>query len=294
MRYMKKELTLNDWEELVRNRPKPDTPGFYKLIRFQTHCKEYEKHEVESINFSNDEKFTGWQWRFPMKWANEQEFEYYPTFEEAYEAMMNPPQIDGAVIGLYTPGNAVGYRILHLGYGPHGTRDFYIDYRQYDADRREYMRSSCSSYHWNTPGIYGKFLGRLPEEIPFKEGDIVEITASRYEDGGKSYAILGVVIGEPHTVEEIWRGYRKEANALLQKGESLDLLFEEPDQEGTDGDEYFVLYGPFDESMRYATFESPEYLRVPSHPVPDEAREYLMEQYKRYLQDLEKGDQAVL
>lgn len=65
------------------------------------------------------------------------------------------------------------------------------------------------------------------------------------------------------------------------------MEFEEPDGSGADEDEYFVLYGPFDESLRYATFTAPEGVRPPSLPVPDEAREYIMENYRKYLKSLE-------
>lgn len=274
---MSKRLTYEDFDRFVRNRPQPDTPGFYKLWRLQCNAIGYERHEVKSLNMNNEEPIKGYMWRFPIKPFEEMEFEYYPNFEEAYASMMTRDRIDDCESNI-----TFGYQISRLGFGSLSTRDYYVRYWMYDSDRKEYDRSSCSSYHWNQPGIYGKFLGRLPEEMHFKEGDIVEISTSRAEDKGKWYSTLGVVIGTPRSVKEIWNHLEDELNHHVASGNTIESYFDEPDHDGVDGEEYFILTGPYDEFERYTTFRHPIEVRPPSFLVPDEARDELLKYFKDY------------
>lgn len=284
---MRKKVTYEDFEEFVRNRPQPDTPGFYKLWRLQSDAIGYERHEVKGISLNKEEPFKGYIWRFPVKPFNEIDFEYYPTFEEAYAAMMERDGIEDCPPHVFpTPASTIGYLISRLGFGPLSTNDFYVQYWLYDAARREFDHSSCSSFHWGEPGVYGKYLGRLPEEIPFKEGDIVEITVSRFEDNDKWYSTLGIVIGVPRSVREVWDYLKGEINEHVRNGNPLWSYFYFPDNEGTDGEEYFILAGPYDESERYMTFRHPIEVRPPSFPVPDEAKDTLRKYYDDYLANI--------
>lgn len=166
---MSKKITYEDFEEFVRNRPQPDNPGVYKLWRFQCAAVGYDCHEVKRISLNKDILFKGYMWRFQMRPLNEMEYEYYPTFEEAQASMLDHDGLDDCRPYVYPkPTYTFGYQITHLGFGPLGRRDYYLQYWQYDADRKEFDRSSCSSFHWGQPGIYGKLLGRSPEEIPSK------------------------------------------------------------------------------------------------------------------------------
>lgn len=288
---MSKRVTYEDFEEFVRNRPQPDTPGFYKLWRLKCKATDYDRHEVKGESLNYKIPYKGFMWRFPIKDWPHMEFVYYPTFEEAYRAMMDNEVVDDSIVWANSQqGYTFGYEIRRLGFGPHGTRDFYIQYWQYDSEKREFDRSSCSSYHFNMPGSYGKYLGRFPENIRFKEGDIVEIGVSRYEDAGKSYSTLGIVIGTPRTVRQQWE-WNEEAgiNELAEKGEPnpIEKYYEEPDTWGADIEEYFILYGPYEESMMFATFMHPSDVRPPTFDVPEEAKETLMKYYNEYLKSLE-------
>lgn len=280
------KITLEDYKKYVRNRPIPDTFGFYKIWRLKCKDTGYICHEIEYIDEDSEKVVTGLQWRFPIPSLSEMEFEYYPTFDEAYAAMTKPSCIESSIA--YKDSelkHTFGYQISRLGYGSHGTRDFYIDYRHYDRFHNEYDRATCSSYHWNTPGIYGKFLGRFPEQIAFKNGDLVEIGVSRYEDDNKEYSVLGVVIGTPLTVEEVWDSICDEINK--QDCENpIESYFEAPDMCGVDVEEYFILYGPVNESLSYATFRHPSEVRPPSFEVPKKAKETMKKYYDEYIKSI--------
>lgn len=288
---MSKKIKYEDFEEFVRNRPQPNNPGVYKLWRFRCAAVGYDCHEVKGVSLNTDIAFNGYMWRFPIRPLNEMEYEYYPTFEEAYTSMMERDGLnDGGPYPYPKPTCTFCYQITRLGFGPLGRRDLYLQYWQYDADRREFDQSSCSSYHWGQPGIYGKFLGRLQDQIHFKKGDIVEIGVSRYEDKGKWYSTLGVVIGLPRSVKDVWDTINDDLSDHVAKGNSIESFFSEPDQGGVDSEEYFILYGPYDESLRYTTFRHPIEVRPPSFPVPDKARAELTKYYNEYRAYLNSND----
>lgn len=283
-----KKVTFEEYERFVRNRPCPDTLGFYKLWRLKCKNTGYICHEVKYTEDDSNKKSVGKLWRFPILPLSEMEYEYHPTFEAAFDSMNQPSQIDNKIAYCDSSVNfVIGYRICRLGFGPHGTRDFYIDYHNYDRFRNEYDRSSCSSYHWNMSGIYGKFLGRFPEQITFNNGDFVEISLSKYEDDGREYSVLGIVIGIPKTVKEVWSDICDDINNLHCE-QPLETYFETPDMRGVDDEEYFILYGPYEDSLRFATFRHPIELRPPSFEVPTEAKETLTKYYDAYMQSITK------
>lgn len=284
---MNKKVTYEDFAAFVRNRPIPDTPGFYKLWRLTCEDTGYECREVEGLSLNDKIPYKGKQWRFGIPHRHEMEFEYYATFEDAYTAMMEDWGSDEDICFKSSKLNyTFGYQISRLGFGPHGTRDFFVEYWKYDRNKVEYDRSTCSSFHYGMPGVYGKFLGRFPDQIRFKEGDLVEIGVSRKEDNGKCYSVLGVVIGTPLSVRHAWENEEDSLNKLAAKGEPIEKNFEGTKGLDVDDEEYFILYGPYEESMNYATFLHPKDVRPPSYPVPDEARETLMQYYNDYLESL--------
>lgn len=273
--------TLKEFEEFVRNRPVPDTPGVYKLTIYKWHGSSedrlYNAMPLTVEDFDGNE-VSGFCWRFPFADGyDEPDYEYHSTFEQAHEAMMG-----------YVGGEDIyGFCINRLGYGPLGNHDWYMAYWSYDAKGHEFDHSSCSSYHYRQPGIYGKYLGRFPEEIPFKEGDIVQIVTSLHNHWGKlvDHATLGVVVGTPRTVKDYWEGYVE----YMKNGGDEHEYFENPDHSGTDEEEYFIMYGPLDANMHNFTFRGAREVRPPAYPVPDDVRETLMEYYQDYLQYLENG-----
>lgn len=268
---MKVRWSCSDFEDFVRNRPVPDTPGFYKLVRFTCDATGYMRREVKGIELPGYETVRGVKWVFPVGRFSEMDYEYYPTLEDAQKA-----------ISASSTKRVFGYQISRLGFGSQGRNDYFVQYWSYDGSGRLFDRSSCSSYHWNTPGITGKFLGRLPEQIAFREGDLVEICVSSQEEPGRVFATLGIVLARPRSVKDVWEVIGREINSNLRKGISVEKTFEEPDHDGVDGEEYFILYGPVDESLSFASFRHPIEVRPPSFPVSREAYETLIKYYNDY------------
>jgi hypothetical protein len=96
-----------------------------------------------------------------------------------------------------------GYNIARIAFGPsHGSNC--VSYRNYDARFHEISHSVHSLYHEDTLRIYGKYLGRFPEEIMFHPGDIVEVPV-RLGDDDTAYYTLGIVMESPKTVEQMYR-----------------------------------------------------------------------------------------
>lgn len=267
-------MTFNEFEGFVRNRPKPDTPGVYKLFIYRWnkhHCQEDEKYEAmtRTVNAGDNKEVTGILWRSPYTFLHlEPDYEYHPTFEQAHAAMM----------GYVGEKDTYGFCIMHLGYGPLGNNECYVSYCSYDAEGKEYDHSSCSSYHYGQPGIYGKFLGRFPEEIPFKEGEIVQILTN-LEGGCRDYVTLGVVVNTPRTIKDQWESYCN----YIKKGGTEHEYFESPRCYGADDDEYFILFGPNDHFWQNTAFRMAVNVWPPAYPVPDKVRESLMGYYRDFL-----------
>ena len=268
---MKTRWSYSDFEDFVLNRLEPDTPCFYKLVRFTCDADGYTHREVKGIALPGYETVRGLQWAFPVGRFSEMDYEYYPTLEDAQKALSIP-----------SAKRVFGYQISRLGYGRQGRNDYFVQYWSYDSDGRLFDRSSCSSYHWNTPGTAGKFFGRLPEQIAFREGEVVEICVSSQEEPGRFFATLGVVVTEPKSVKNVWEVIGREINSNLRQGISVEKTLEDPDRNGVDGEEYFILYGPVDESLSFATFRHPIEVRPPSFPVSKEAYETLMKYFNDY------------
>lgn len=255
-------MTYPEFLDFACHRPEPDTPGFYKLEWF-SHVPDaaYTPKEVEG----------GYIWSYRENPISDKgNYEYYPTFAEAYNAML---QKTG------TPG-IYGFTILKLGYGPLGTKDFYINFRSYDAIGEEYLRSVCSSYHYNQPGPAGKFLGRDEATAHFKPGDIVQIDC--YErDSMWIRPTLGVIVERPLPVTHYWESYRQD-HEELGKEDSDRQWFEAPSLTGSDEDEYFIQTGPYDPELHNFTFRNAIELHLPALPVPTPIRDLLLSYYQTY------------
>lgn len=250
-------MTFDEFKALAERLPSLDGNWLYRLT-----------HQTLSDDFSYPE-FGIYVYKYMFLSLAEAEIILsYDLLSERHRLMLRTfNDITGTKSerGLPELSNTFGYQISRLGFGPHGTRDFYIQYWMYDSEQKELDRSSCSSYHWNMPGVYGKFLGRLPEDIRFREGDIVEISISRGKDVGKCCSTLGVIIGTPLTVREQWEQAKDGINRLAEEGEPnpIEKYFEAPDCRGVDIEEYFILYGPYEEPMMYAAFQHPQEVRPP-------------------------------
>jgi hypothetical protein len=117
-------------------------------------------------------------------------------------------------------------------------------------------------YHEGTPGIYGKFLGRFPEDIRFHPGDIVEAPVKPWSAKFTCHA-LGIVVKSPMTVEQMYRPY-------------FNIDDDYPDENGADC--YTICFAPSDSHSGWSCRSIPaDKVRTPAFEVPDEARKCLMQ-----------------
>jgi hypothetical protein len=268
-------MTLDEFKALVKNRPEPDTPGFYRLTVHHW-CGTDACPKDASVRYSADlsgellrrcKNVQGadlrvWRYRSHNVWRLT-DHEYYATFEEAYEAMLHTPETQRDRNSLVD--EIIGYSIERLGFGRLGVNDFYVSYHNYDARFREIGHSVCSSYHYEQPGIYGTFLGRFPEEL-CKPGDIVEFRYC-YGDGEWDYNALGVVLKAPASVEDSWQP---------------EINLEDNICRGADEDEYFIRFAPSTPTEETCCYCNAQFVRTPAFSIPAEAHELLNSYYKLY------------
>lgn len=264
------KMTYKEFLQLACFRPHPATKGFYKL--------EWFKHN-EDDHYSQCEIPGGFLWEYRgLSVGDIGNFEYYPTFEGAHSAMSQK-------IGTE---NIDGFIIRKLGYGLLGTKDFYLHFTSYDAEGKEILHSVCSSYHYNQPGLAGKFLGRDDISAHFKLGEIVQIERS-VRDSMWAKCTLGVVVGLPRSTFDFWNSYEEDVKELGRQ-EANEKWFDKPSMMGSDDDEYFIQFGPYEPDMLNFTFRNAVDIRLPALHVPKEVRDMLHEYHKGYIDYLNSGD----
>ena len=126
--------------------------------------------------------------------------EYYPTFplcchHKVLSATL--PDAEAVMVRLLKETtDAYCAVITELAFGE-DIRGNYVSKRAYDADGTLVDSTKCSSIFSEEWDDYRHFRGRMPEEIRFKKGDIVEVF------NGDSVS-LAVVVGLPPSVERCY------------------------------------------------------------------------------------------
>lgn len=264
-------MRYEEFRQLACCRPYPDTPGFYKL--------EWFKHKSDAQYLPN-EILDGVIWEYQgLSICDIGNYEYYPSFGDAHQAMKRKVGTEGID----------GFVIRKLGYGPQGIKDFYIYFTSYDGEGTQILQSVCSSYHYNQPGLAGKFIGRDEKTTHFKLGDIVQYDRCERNSMWKK-CTLGIVVGLPRSVEDYWELYEEDVEELGRQ-EADKKWFEEPSIAGSDDDEYFIQFGPFEPVMHNFTFRNAVGIRLPALTVPDNVRASLIGYYKDYMDYLNFKDE---
>lgn len=235
------KMDFSEFEEMVRNRPLPDTPGCFRLSIM----------DAKSSRIASG---------------------YYADFEDAHAEMMSRRCDDLDVT----------FKIERLGFGQVATRQFPVDEWLYDCQGRLLQRAACSSFHYHTPGIYGKFFGHLPELQPFKEGKPV------YMRTGKEEAKLAVVVSEPRSLEEGYENYCQEINYWLREGNAIEDWLDIDDYASSDNDEVFIQFGPYEDWMRNFAFVHPMSLVPVLRPLTPIEEETLTGWYQAYKDSIKR------
>ena len=243
-------MTLAEFENFVASRPQPDEPGFYSLVVYRRAPWGSAGYERVLETWNNPQGLP--LWRFLIE-RPERGMEHYATLHDAHAAMVSYAGEE----------DIYKFVIMRRCFGAKGLGWFYVEYWKYDAAGREYERSACSSAHYGTRTIYGQFLGRFPHQMAYRPGDIVQF-GYNYRDGHE-YETLAVVVGQPRSVAECMDYYQ-----------SLDEIPTSKINAGSDDDEYFLMFGPHNDTMVNYTFVNTFDISRPALPVPDEAHAALM------------------
>jgi hypothetical protein len=253
-------MTLEEFKSLVKNRPEPEDPGYYSLTILLERNNDAQKgYSADEINHSSikhrKEPFIAWR-----RSCVEHDYEKYATFEEAYQAMLTYEERTTVRNSVIT-----GYKIDRIAFGPSHSSNC-VSYRNYDARFHEISHSVHSLYHEDTLRIYGKYLGRFPEEIMFHPGDIVEVPV-RLGDDDTAYYTLGIVMESPKTVEQMYR-----PNLDVFKDDITEI-----------GDDYYrICFAPLGANDCIRFIPTGE-VYPPAFGMPEEARTCLM-QYRDEVQ----------
>ena len=257
----KKIMTLEEYEEMVRNRPTPDTPSYYSL-------------KVWSFDKS-------WQWKdcfskigdVPCyrRPVSSRQIEF-ATKEEALETMNN-------IVGSYKS-EICAFVIERLPFGIIDESPMWVEAWSYDAKGNLIQEASCSAAHQYKPGIYGKFFGHLPENRKWHNGDIVQVF-NRYHGDSRTYVTLGIVDGEPDGTDEGYESYHYLVKQMIRDGKNAEDWLETTEFMGVCEDDMSVVFGPLNAAWDYFDFFNP--MRV--LPAPDNLPEEIKAELRFWYTD---------
>ena len=257
----KKIMTFEEYDEMVRNRPTPDTPSYYSL-------------KVWSFDKS-------WQWKecfskigdVPCyrRPVSSRQIEF-ATREEAFEAM-------NGMVESYKS-EICAFIIERLPFGIIDESPMWVEAWSYDAKGNLIQEASCSAVHQYKPGIYGKFFGHLPENRKWHNGDIVQVF-NRYHGDSRTYVTLGIIDGEPDGTDEGYESYHYLVKQMIRDGKNADGWLETTEFMAVKEDEMSVVYGPLNAAWDYFDFFNP--MRV--LPAPDNLPEEIKAELRFWYTD---------
>ena len=293
--------SLRAFEKMVRERPVSDMPGYYRLtVRSyrpdpRRRVREYVNSlaggaSCEPIMLRERKHHDDHYFYLPGCSYNacifHPEYADYSSLEEAREAM-------GQLVGKR---NILTFEIRHQPFGQLSSTGTWIEAWMYDARGSLIQKSSCSELHEKKPGLYGKFFGHFPEELPYRKGDIVIVLNRSEILRGAPYrkAVLGVVAEEPCSISDGYKDFRTMIKKRARKGFPINEWSEETDYRGHSDDDYMILTGAFDGDFKNVSFLHPMDILPVRFPLLPEVTEHLEMWHMQYLRAEEKEKQAVL
>ncbi len=240
-------MSLAEFENMVRNRPTPDMPSYYRLQVWS-----YDNGTTFSEEIVNDTP----TYRLQVN-CRQAEF---PSKEEALEAMSQ--------IAVSGEENVCMFTLERLPFGVFDEEPFWLEAWTFDPAGNLIQEAPCSASHYHKAGIFGKFLGHLPEKIKCHKGDIVQIVHKYFGDY-KTYMTLGIVIDTPKEVSECFETYINARETWIKDGNKPKDWTEIKAYAGSDDDEMFIQFGPYDEDWRNFTFNSTMMVVQAPENLPD-------------------------
>ncbi|MCH5233730.1 MAG: hypothetical protein J1E16_00410 [Muribaculaceae bacterium] len=238
-------MTKEEFYTLATNRPAITGDSIYKLT-----IREIDKN---TTGFKKDEKTGDWCYEIGTS------HNWYTSKDKAVKYMLKYIQESDSHYRKHIHSALIERIPANTLFEDGGQLEWWL----YDKNGKEIDRSVCTWEINEEPSEASIFMGRLPEEIKFKMGDIVEIV-----DDNKVF--LSVINGLPSSIEEIWKLYEKRIrNNGNDKNKGVPLsLFDAM------ADMYFYI-----QANGFDPDTSPYHISKPSFPVPEKAKEILTTRY---------------
>lgn len=280
-------MSFSDFEEMVRTRPQPEVPGFYRLTvrsyepdqmdlkRVYVNRQTAEEAACDPMSFRLVRRNGDVAVRMMPSDRNEKVFNPdsadYATFHEAAEAMN----------GLVGSKGILDFEIRHYPFGIMSQTHRYVELWMYDFRGSLIQKSTCSPVHNRQPGIYGKFFGHLPDSLPYRKGDIV-IVFEPSPNSNRTYAMMGVIAEEPHTVKKGYEYYRRVVKRRERDGLPVSDWLDEENYPGYENDRYLVQTGFYNESMNTLSYRHPMEIFPVKFPVGYAMVDLMMQWHSQY------------
>lgn len=273
-------MTFDQYAEMVRRRPIPETPGYYhldvyafnhKLVNQENsrHCYLPSDHPIEFERHFDPDNTT---YRIPLN-NNINGVEPlgadFATREDAEKAMCEITGKEGLM----------GFIISRYGFGQLAHTRFPIEQWMYDNKGRLVQKLSCSTFHRYSGGTFGKFFGH--ETLPYKVGNKVMIL-HRYAGDKKMYAVPAIIVGESDELKEGYDVYKSQLENWIRKGNSPTTWIDETCYPDNGDDEYFVQFGSYDSGWRCLNFKHPFEIFPLPFSLPKEIEDEMEEWYQEY------------
>lgn len=293
--------SLRAFEKMVRERPVPDMSGYYRLT-VRSYSPDPRRSVREYVNSLAD-RVSCEPIMLRERRHNHDHFFYMPgcsynanIFHPEYADYSSLEESLKAMEQLVGKRNILTFEIRHQPFGQLSSTGTWTEAWMYDARGSLIQKSSCSELHDRKPGLYGKFFGHFPEELPYRKGDIV-IALNRNEIlRGAPYrkAVLGVVAEEPCSISDAYKDFRTMIKKRIRKGLPINDWVEETDYRGHSDDEYMILTGAFDGDFKNVSFHHPMDILPVRFPLLPEVTEHLKMYYMQYLSTEEAEKQAII
>ena len=257
-----KLLTSQEFEDMVRNRPKPDMPGYYSL-KVWSYDKSWQWKDL------NDEP----GYRRPVS-SRQIEF---ATKEEALESML----------GIAASGRSdlCAFFIERLPFGIKGVKPMWLEAWSYDANGNLIQEASCSAAHQDTRGIYGKFFGHLPESLKWHRGHIVQFLNHTHFDQ-ETYSTLGVIVDGPDETNEVYKDYLYVVRKFIRDGKHPDDWLDTTAFGGANDDEIFIQFGPYSPNWTNLDYCNTMMVLPAPEDLPDEVKAELRSWHADWLRHI--------
>lgn len=261
-------MTFAEYEDMVRNRPRPLTPGYYSL-KIWSYDKSWQWKDVFSRVVVDG--MPSYRRRISCRQVE------FKTKEEAIKTMHTIAATDKSEICAFV--------IERLPFSMIGSTPLWLEAWSFDPNGNLIQEASCSAAHAYKSGIYGKFLGHLPEKVKWHNGDIVQVF-HHYHGDQNTYATLGVIDEVSESTEEVYNEYLFATRQVIRDGKQPAKWLESTVFNCINDDEMFIQFGPYRSDWQTFEFFNPMRVLPAPENLPEDVISELQTWYnERFLNE---------